>query len=96
MKNNLIPTNAKPVDENHLALGEVTGHGHRLQGAIGQDFQIYTKDGVRFCQLNSNVELKHEEHNTQLLQKDMFPKGMEIQVVREYDHFAEEARDVLD
>lgn len=93
---NLIPKTAAKVAQNHLALGEVTGHGHRLQGAIGQDFQIYEKDGIRFCELKTDVELKHEEHHPQLLRKSAFAKGMEIQIVREYDHFLEESRQVLD
>ena len=96
-KNNLIPNGAKPLQEKAFAYGEVTGHSHSLQGAIGTDFQIYEKDGVRFCEMKKpSIELRHEEHLPQTIRKTDFPKGMEIRIVQEYDHFAEEARDVLD
>ena len=99
MKNNnlLIPETAQPTDEKVLAYGEVTGHSHALQGAVGRDFQIYTIGGVKFCELKtSKVELRHEEHEPQILRKTDFPQGIEINIVREYDHFEEEARNVID
>lgn len=94
---NLIPAGAKPLNEKAFAYGEVTGHSHSLQGVTGTDFQIYEKDGVRFCKLKTDkIELRHEEHHPQTIEKSDFPLGMEIKIVQEYDHFAEEARDVLD
>ena len=97
MNNNLIPTDAKALEEKAFAYGEVTGHSHSLQGTVGTDFRIYEKNGVRFCELkNDSVELRHEEHNPQTLKKSDYAQGVEINIVREYDHFAEEARFVLD
>ena len=97
MKNNLIPTGAKALNEKAFAYGEVTGHSHSLSGVIGQDFQIYEKGGVRFCELKKdNIELRHEEHNTQTLKKSDYSKGMQINIVQEYDHFLEESREVID
>ena len=93
---NLIPKNAKPINEKAFAYGEVTGHSHSLIGVVGKDFQIYELDGIRFCELKKDVELKHEEHDSQILTKSMFAQGIEIRIVREYDHFLEESRKVLD
>lgn len=97
MKDNLIPTEAKPLQEKAFAYGEVTGHSHSLQGNVGENFQIYEIDGVRFCELKSDVvELRHEEHHPQSLKKSDYSKGVEIGIVREFDHFAEEVRRVFD
>ena len=97
MKDNLIPRDAQSLQEKAFAYGEVTGHSHSLQGVVGTDFQIYEKNGVRFCELKKeSVELRHEEHHPQTLKKSEYSKGIEVNIVREYDHFAEEARRVLD
>ena len=97
MNNNLIPTDATTLSEKAFAYGEVTGHSHSLQGSVGTDFQIYEKEGVRFCELKSEaVELRHEEHHPQILKKSDYSQGVEIRIVREYDHFVEEARVVID
>lgn len=93
----LIPKGAKPTNECALAYGEATGHSHSLQGVVGEDFQIYEVDGVKFCELKKpEVKLKHEEHNPIVLKQCNFPQGMVVDIVSEYDHFAEEARPVID
>lgn len=92
----LIPQNAKKVKENFLAEGEVTGHAHRLTGVVGVDFQLYEKDGVKFCELLKDTRITHEEHKPQELKTMDFPQGMEVHIVREFDHFENEAREVID
>ena len=73
-----------------LAKGEATGHHHTITKG---DAELYKHDGTLFLRVNSDeAELTHQEHNTITI-----PKGdYEIGVVREYDHFSEEARNVKD
>jgi hypothetical protein len=77
---------------NHLVLaqGEATGHHHTI--TMG-DATLYEHEGTLFLRVESDAaELTHQEHKTITL-----PKGnYEIKRVREYDHFAEEARKVQD
>ncbi len=77
---------------NHLVLaeGELTGHQHTITKG---DAELYEHEGTLFLRvISEEVELTHPEHNTLTL-----PKGdYQIGVVREYDHFAEEARRVRD
>lgn len=78
--------------------GEATGHAHRIK-----DFQelaerkeaVYLTDaktGKRYLRLFRPIEIVHEEHKPVKLD----PGEYEIGIVREYDHFKEESRAVLD
>jgi len=73
-----------------LAAGEVTGHAHTInpRGAT-----LMGHNGQRFLKVYANsATVKHEEHGHVKL-----PKGdYKIRIVKEYDHFAEEARSVKD
>jgi len=77
---------------NHLVLaeGELTGHCHQITKG---DAELYEHEGTLFLKvLSKTAELTHQEHKTIIL-----PKGdFEIKRVREYDHFAEEAKRVQD
>lgn len=77
---------------NHLTLakGEATGHHHTITKG---DAELYEHEGTMFLRVNSDTaELTHQEHNTITI-----PKGdWKINIVREFDHFAEEARRVQD
>ena len=82
-----IPASAKKVSHNKLAEGEVTGHAHRAQGG-----QIYEENGVLYLHTDEETQVVHEEHDVVTI-----PKGdWQIGIVKEYDHFAEEARRVAD
>jgi len=73
-----------------LAKGEKTGHHHTItQG----DAELYEHKGTLFLKvLSEKATLTHQEHK--LIE---IPQGdYEIGIVREYDHFAEEARNVQD
>jgi hypothetical protein len=71
-----------------LAEGEVTGHCH----AICDDVTMVDANGVMYLQNDKPVELGHEEHHNVEV-----PAGIwEIGIVQEYDHFAEEAKNVKD
>lgn len=75
--------------------GEATGHAHRIC--------MYRHDDVRTVMLKSDdkrylrvgkdgIDITHEEHKT----IHVPPGEYEVRIVREYDHFAEEARRVVD
>lgn len=72
-----------------LAFGEVTGHCHE---AIGDGVEAYESDGVLYLSAPSGATVQHEEHKPITLP----PGNYQIGIVREYDHFAEEARRVAD
>lgn len=80
----------KKLDKPVLAEGEVTGHTHTL---LDNNVDVYEhNNGLREFTLEQDTILTHEEHN-----KISIPKGNWISgIVQEYDHFAEEARNVAD
>lgn len=83
---------AKGEKLNHLTLaeGEATGHHHTITKGKAE---LYNHEGTLFLKVNSEeAELTHQEHNTVTLPKGNYKVG----IVREYDHFAEEARRVQD
>jgi hypothetical protein len=77
---------------NHLTLakGEATGHHHTITEG---DAELYEHEGTMFLRVNSeNATLTHQEHSAVVI-----PRGdYKINIVREYDHFSEEARKVQD
>lgn len=83
---------AKGKKLNHLTLarGEATGHHHTITEG---DAELYEHEGTFFLKVKSdNATLTHQEHGAVVL-----PQGeYEIGIVREYDHFTEEARRVQD
>lgn len=72
-----------------VAEGEVTGHCHEV---IGEGVEIYEKDGTLYVSAPHGGTMKHEEHKP----IDLAPGNYAIGIVREYDHFAEDARQVRD
>lgn len=89
-----IPDGAKKIAPKErgyiLAEGEVTGHAHRLEDVEG--IEMFEKDGALYIHVSKSVQLKHEEHNPITLEPGIWKSWG----VREYDHFAEEARRVQD
>lgn len=77
---------------NHVTLaeGEATGHHHSIVSGIGQ---LIMMDNIMHLQVFSDTALlKHQEHN-----EITIPQGnYRIGIVKEYDHFEEEAREVID
>ena len=76
-----------------LAEGEATGHAHRVQG---QNVALWETDDpdILILDIPAGAEaiVTHEEHNQQVI----LPGQYERRIVREYDHFAEETRQVRD
>lgn len=85
-----IPDNLKKIKTNVLQEGEHTGHAHRL---FGDGFTVFQdKEKVKYLRIVEPIMLKHEEHR-----EIQLPAGdYVIGIVREYDHMAEEARNVQD
>lgn len=76
----------KKLERAILALGESTGHFHE---AHGEGVALY-EDGV--LEVPHGAEVTHQEHAP-----IMVPPGTyERSIVQEFDHFAEEARNVAD
>lgn len=87
-----IPNGLKEIQNGGvLAEGEVTGHAHRVR--MGDVKLFEGPDGaVGFMDAPQRIVLEHEEHKPIEL-----PSGhYQINIVQEYDHFAEEARQVAD
>ncbi len=76
-------------DDNVLAEGEVTGHMHKLFGEVDlrQD-----NDQNLYFEVKEDVTLKHQEHSPILIG----PGFYKVEIQKEFDHFREEARNVLD
>jgi hypothetical protein len=86
-----MPKDLEEQKTNIVQEGEATGHAHRLSG---NDFKMFIepKTKKRYLKILSATPLRHEEHKEIIL-----PEGeYEIDIVREYDHFHEETRRVLD
>lgn len=74
-----------------LAEGSATGHAHRIADVNAA--QLFTdNDGQLFLTVKYPTVLIHEEHENHTLEVGNYAVGF----AQEYDHFAEEARRVLD
>lgn len=87
-----IPKGAKEKEKSQrgfvIAEGEATGHAH----VVDDDVKLYEKNGVLYLKTEKEVEVRHEEHRPVTIGKGIWRVG----IVREYDPFAEEARQVRD
>jgi len=91
-----IPKNAQKLapdqHRNTLAEGEVTGHAHRVAGVVDMFRRDGAPAGEVFMSAPKRITIQHEEHKALTLKAGMYRASR----VREYDHFAEEARIVTD
>jgi hypothetical protein len=87
----LIPKGARLLPHRNLREGEATGHAHR---ALAPGVQLFSLDGTErlFVRVPEASLLTHEEHEAQVIT----PGEKETGGAREFDHFAEEARTVMD
>ncbi len=92
--NGSIPNEAKEIKARNgkliLAEGEATGHAHSISASDG--VSLMELDGALFLSTDKDVTIKHEEHKPISIP----PGKYKIGIVREWDHFAEEAREVRD
>ena len=84
-----IPASATPTGSRVLAEGEATGHKHLAEG---EDVRLFLHEGTLYMQAPTGTTVVHEEHRV----LEIPPGDYLIGTVREYDHFAEEARRVTD
>lgn len=88
----LLPKGEKElIQDKVLALGEATGHAHRI---IEDDtaVQVFRILGNLYVQAAKEFTLKHEEHKP----IQMPPGNYEVRIVREADHLAGIVRKVAD
>ena len=84
-----IPAGASGTGSRVLAEGEATGHKHLAQA---DDVRLFLHDGALYMSAPTGTTVVHEEHHP----LEIPPGAYLIGTVREYDHFAEEARVVVD
>lgn len=99
-----IPEGARKDAGRILARGEATGHAHRLTET--SDGLLYEVNGTLYLKVGpGGVDVAHEEHKSfeamagqRIAYDPNHPTDNEYLVgpVKEYDHFAEEARQVRD
>lgn len=70
-----------------LALGEVTGHSHRL---CAEAATLYSFDGYDVFEIKQRGELVHEEHDTIALDPGFY------KVIRQREYTPEQIRRVVD
>lgn len=87
-----IPSDTAATKGNVLQEGEHTGHAHRLHGDGFTVFEHPKTKRKHLRIVKGGVMLRHEEHKA----FEVPPGDYEIDIVREYDHFEEETRSVLD
>lgn len=71
-----------------LAEGEVTGHIHVVEDNI----ELFEEDETLFINSKDEFIVTHEEHKPVTVKKGTYKIG----IVQEFDHFAEEAKNVVD
>jgi hypothetical protein len=93
-----IPDGAKRVALRPFALGEVTGHRHRVAPGYEDQVEMYELDGQVFVRIVGGVDVPvlHEDHDP-VGAKSLLPVGFEgeVRIAREYDE-EEDFRSVID
>lgn len=85
-----FPKDAKKLASLTLAQGTKTGHHHSITKGKAT---LYDKDGILYLSVeDKQATLNHQEHKPIAIKKGNY----EINIVKEYDHFVEEARNVAD
>ena len=84
-----LPSGGRALPQPVLADGEATGHQHV---ASGEGVAVLEVAGQRYLDAPDGAEVIHPEHH-----RISVPPGVyRIEQVREFDHFAERARRVMD
>jgi hypothetical protein len=88
-----IPEGATRLDHTILAEGEATGHRHQV---IGVNVTIWLCAGLLYIDASAGAVITHNTHKPISVPPTEPGKMHEVEIVREYDHFEEEARRVAD
>jgi len=85
-----VPQNAKALSQRPvvLAYGEVTGHKHQILDEV----KAFLDGESMYIASDTAFTVTHEEHKPIRVDPGIY----EILRVKEYDHFTEEARNVVD
>jgi len=92
-----IPPQAKKLDHHILAEGEVTGHAHKIGLEFLKYASLFEHNKTLFLKVEGlsgigGISIVHEEHKPVIV-----PEGeWKVGIVREYDPFEQEARQVRD
>lgn len=91
-KEELLPKKQekKEIKDRVVAKGDSNGHAHRI--GVASPAKLFLINEEMYLTALDTCIIEHEEHKSILLP----PGTYFIYKVREYDHFAEEARDVVD
>ena len=84
-----LPEGASPSGGRVLAEGEATGHKHLAEAG---DALLFMHEGALYMRVPTGTRIVHEEHRA----LDIPAGDYLVGTVREYDHFAEESRPLLD
>lgn len=68
----------------------MTGHYHGIDA--GNTALLEAEDGTRYLTVASESVLTHQEHKAITIPEGTYT----VRIVKEYDHFSEEARNVAD
>lgn len=82
-----IPKDVKRIPLRPFALGEVTGHSHRVVVEDEPFVEMYeAEDGRVFVRALKDVSIQHEDHDPKGT-TSVLPKGWEgeIRIAKEYD-----------
>jgi hypothetical protein len=83
-----FPLESEEIKNGVILHSDATNHTHKVHGGK----LVMDKNKAMFVSTSELAIVKHEEHNDLVL-----PAGTwRIQIVREYSHFDEEARNVID
>ncbi len=82
----LLPENSLPLKTDLIHKGQ--NHHHRISGS----YELYQSNEDMYILALDTCDLTHEEHATIQLPAGLYKKDL----VREYDHFLEESRVVID
>ena len=91
-----IPVDAKRITIRPFALGEATGHSHRVAPTEEPYIEMYEKDGETYVRALADVHVLHEDHDPTGA-TSVLPEGWEgrIQICGEYSE-EEDFRRVID
>lgn len=92
-----IPKDPARIKVRPFALGEVTGHSHRVMVEDEAGIEMYELEGATFLRVTKDgaVSIVHEDHDPKGT-TSLLPAGWEgeIRIAREYDE--EQERRVMD
>lgn len=81
-----LPDFVKTITGNTLHMG--LNHTHEIAG----DFELFSDDKDIYLKAGEGCRLTHQEHKEISVPAGVYKKS----IVKEYDHFKEEARSVID